>query len=140
MVNLADRGKGKTQLLTDPGVYTLLEAEASFPIKVVTDIAESNLQQADAAELRRWQYNADEANSSKRTPAKEPDATDSDASDQGAASANSTDVLRSESAPTSGAGKDAALLSLTRWLLPAALFLLLLETLYANWHLRARRT
>lgn len=122
MLGLADQGKGKTQLLSEPGIYTLLEADASFAIKVEADIVESDVRAADAADIERWQFSASsgDANST-------------------ATSSTSTEATTTASVPALIEDDRSAFYSLTRWLLPVCLLLVLLETLYANWHLRARR-
>jgi len=133
MVDLSSLSKGGAQIISRPGTYTILESNADIPVQAVVDMAESDLRHAQMPQLLRWQTGSallDDTQLANRDTVLSVEETSQ------AAQSNSS--LQVENASTTAENNE--LVSLTRWLIPACLVLLLLEMLYANRHLSIRRS
>jgi len=129
ILNLSELSKPGTQIVTRPGNYTVLESNADIPVQVVVDLAESDLRRASFTELVRWKKGGVVSNSAQNDDSIAQAQTTSDPSSQ----------MQPEEAASS-ASKTGMFVSLTRWIVPACLLILLLETFYANRHLSTRRS
>jgi len=117
MLDIAQLGSANSVRIETPGVYSVLGASSTDSVSVILNSGESNLAAISREELDAWEARHD---------------TDNANADAGT---NSSDASGSVSSTTVNADK----LTLWRWLLPIALLLLAIESLYANRMLWVRR-
>jgi len=114
LLSLSQSRAGSVHIVSQPGIYTILDQLGEHPVSVNIDARESDTRIATAETLAAWEA---------QSPLQE--------------SAVVATALAEAKSVTLDTGT--TMLSLTRWLLPLSVLLFLAEALYANAHLRVRR-
>ncbi len=133
VLELSQLGSANNVRIDTPGVYSVLGASTSDTVSVVLNSGESNLLAMSQGELDAWESRHNTSTLNDNTAANSGEAAgevageaDSEAVSDSRTNVATTDDMRYK-------------LTLWHWLLPVVLFLLAIETLYANRMLWVRR-
>jgi len=127
LLKLSESVGGSVHVVKQPGIYTILDQLGEHPVLVSAAALESDTRVAPDSAIAAWE--------SVITSADESIATSDDADEGASPNATSTNSLTG----TDNAEQKAPLVSIVRWLLPLCAIIFLMETLFANYHLRVRR-